>query len=106
MMSSLKTFTDCRNRRIRLTSERWAHILKHPEMRGQQARLAETLAAPSVIIATVKDEAVHAYHRWYDRTPVTSKYLVVVVKMLPEDAFILTAYFTTRRKKGQIVWRP
>ena len=105
-MSDFETFTDCRGRKIRLTDERWAHILRHPEMQSQRKRLAETLAAPDAIIATVKDEHVHAYHRWYEKTPVTSKFLVVIVKLLEQDAFVLTAYFTTRRKRGNIVWLP
>lgn len=96
--------TDHQGRQVRLTAERWAHILEHPEMAEQRARMVETLAAPDVVIATVKDEAVHTYHRLYERTPVTRKYLVVAVKMEAEDAFVLTAFFTSRLKKGTIVW--
>ena len=75
-------------------------------MVSQRERLAETLAEPDIVIASVTDEAVLAYHRLYESTPVTRKYLVVVVKTAQEDAFILTAYFTSRLKKGQIVWHP
>jgi len=97
--------TDCQGRAVRLTEERWAHILDHPEMIGQRERLIETLAQPDLVIATVKDETVHAYHRLYETTPVTRKFLVVAVKMEVDDAFVLTAYFTSRLKKGKIVWR-
>ena len=106
-MAALEALIDYQGRAVRLTAERWAHVLDHPEMVGQRERLADTLAEPDVVIATVTDEAVLAYHRLYETTPVTRKYLVVVVvKTAPGDAFILTAFFTSRLKKGQIAWHP
>ncbi len=104
-MTDFEVLIDYQQRTIRLTAERWAHIVNHPEMVGQYDRLVETLSAPDIVIATVRDEAVHTYHRLYETTPVTRKYLVVVVKIEAEDAFVLTAYFTSRLKKGKIVWR-
>ena len=97
--------TDHQGRQIRLTEERWQHILTHPEMDGQQNRLQEVLSSPEVVIATQKDASVHAYHRWYERTPVTQKHAVVVVKLLENDAFVLTAYFTSRVRKGNVIWQ-
>lgn len=96
---------DFQQREIRLTQERWEHILDHPEMDGQRERLSDVLQEPDIIVATPKDATVHAFHRWYDETPVTQKYAVVVVKWLVDDAFILTAYFTSRVRKGDIVWQ-
>ncbi|MBN2304206.1 MAG: hypothetical protein JXQ72_07010 [Anaerolineae bacterium] len=96
---------DYQEREIRLTSERWQHILDHPEMVGQRERLDEVLVEPDIIIATEKDPSVHVYHRWYDSTPVTKKYAVIAVKMLEDDAFVLTAYFTSRVRKGTTVWQ-
>jgi hypothetical protein len=97
--------TDHEGRTIRLTAERQAHILEHPELEDQLDRLKETIAQPSVIIATAVDETVHVYHRHYVSTPVTSKFLLVAVKILETDAFVLTAFFSSRRKKGEIVWQ-
>ena len=105
-MAKHEVLSDYWDRPVRLTAERWAHILDHPEMAGQRERLAETLAGPDIVIATLTDDTVLAYHRLYETTPVTRKYLVVVVKMAQGDAFVLTAYFTSRLKKGQIVWHP
>ncbi len=98
-MADYEVITDYRGRAVRLTEERWAHILAHPEMAGQRERLIETLVQPDLVIATVKDEMVHTYHRLYESTPVTRKFLVVAVKMERDDAFVLTAYFTSRVKK-------
>ena len=105
-MSDFELFTDYQNRAIRLTNERWTHILDHPEMVDQRERLVETLAAPDIVIATVKDEHVHAYHRLYENTPVTRKYMVVAVKMETSDAFVVTVYFSGRLKRGATVWQP
>ena len=39
-----------------------------------------------------------------DTTPVIQKYLCVVVKVLFDDLFIITAYFTDTVKGGEILW--
>ncbi len=96
--------TDFQGRAIRLAPERRDHMLKHPEMVDQMARIAETLAKPETVISTEADASVHVYHRLYERTPVTRKYLLVAVKLLDDDAFVLTAFFSNRLKKGNTVW--
>jgi hypothetical protein len=101
-----QTLTDYQGREIRLPLERWKHIMEHPEMVDQQASITETLASPDLIIATDADPDVHAYHRLYPQTPVTRKDLIVAVKVLLDDAFILTAFFSGRLKKGQLIWQP
>ncbi len=100
----MQTLTDYRGRAIRLTEERQAHILEHPEMLGQEARIIETLIEPEFVVATPTDAAVHVYGRFYETTPVTSKYLQVVAKLSPDDAFVLTAYYSSRLKRGRTVW--
>ena len=102
--------TDYFGRTIRLTAERQAHILEHPELAEQHDRIAETLADPDSIIETKADSTVHIYHKLYPKTPVTRKYLLVAVKMIDDvagnsvDAFVLTAFFSSRQKKGDIRW--
>jgi hypothetical protein len=105
-MSEDQTLTDHQGRSIRLPQERWKHILEHPEMMDQHERIIETLVSPDLIIATDTDPDVHAYHRLYPQTPVTRKYLIVAVKVLTDDAFVLTAFFSRRLKKGQLIWQP
>jgi hypothetical protein len=89
---------------IRLTDERLNHILEHAEMQGQESRISETLLAPDSVIASHHDATVHLYHKLYASTPVTRKYLVVRVKYLEQDAFIITAFFSDREKKGTCLW--
>jgi hypothetical protein len=38
------------------------------------------------------------------QTQVGGKWLCVVVKYLPDDAFVITAYFTDKVKTGEILW--
>jgi hypothetical protein len=97
--------TDHTGRALRLTAERLAHILEHPELNDQLVWIRETLQTPMFVVATEADETVHVYHRWYATTPVTSKYLLVVVKVLETDAFVLTAFFSSRQKKGNTIWQ-
>ena len=73
-------------------------------MEGQTDKIAETLAAPDGIIESRHDATVRLYYRLYDETPVTQKFLLVAVKRLDDDAFIITAFFTGRKPKGAIVW--
>ncbi len=102
---STLTLTDHTGCKIRLTRERRAHILEHPEMSDQFERIVETISMPETVIATNADATVHIYHRFYEMTPVTSKFLQVVVKLLEEDAFVLTAFFSRQMKKGTTIWK-
>jgi hypothetical protein len=104
-MSDFEILEDRNGREIRLTDERWAHIVGHIEMIDQQERIAETLAEPDSIISTVHDSSVHVYQKFYLQTPVTSKYMLVAVKILEDDAFIVTAFYSRKVKKGDPVWQ-
>jgi hypothetical protein len=85
-------FQDIRNRAIRLTDERLQHPeTDHPEMAGQIARIAETLADPDRIIRSRTDATVELSYKWYASTPVTAKFLCVVVKAISDDPFMITA---------------
>lgn len=103
-MTDVVVYTDYEGRSIRLTNERKEHILEHVEMHGQLDRIRETLKSPELVIATNLDEAIHVYHRYYAQTPVTSKHLHVAVKLLEGDAFVVTAFFSNRVKKGTKIW--
>ena len=87
-----------------MTSEREAHTLRHPELRGQIGKLEAVLPEPDVIVRSVRDPDVHLYHKHYAETPVTEKYLLVAVKVREKDSFIITAFFTDAIKRGERVW--
>jgi molybdopterin synthase catalytic subunit len=99
-----KNFQDLFGRVIRLTTEREAHILRHLEMQSQLDKLEEVMKSPDVIVRSIRDPAVILYHKHYLATPVTEKYLIVVVKLETDDAFVITAFFIDRVKKGERIW--
>ncbi|HID26412.1 MAG TPA: hypothetical protein EYP22_00975 [Methanosarcinales archaeon] len=101
----MKWFKDIHNRRIRLTDERQEHIeTDHPEMSGHIDKIQETVLNPDIIVRSRTDPDVELFYRHYDITPVTEKYLCVVVKVLVGDLFIITAYFTDTIKRGEVLW--
>lgn len=91
---------------VRLTEERWRHIVdRHPEMKRQKAKLLETVSAPDCIQRG--DFGTKLAIRFYQGTPLTDKYLVVVYKEInSSDGFIVTAYFATELAKWrEVLWR-
>lgn len=89
---------------IRLTDERLAHILEHPEMVGMQSAIEQTLVHPERVVESIADPQAHLYYRYYVGTRVGDKYLCVVVKVGEADAFVLTAYLTDRIRHGVTLW--
>ena len=77
----------------------------HPEMTHQMEKITETLLHPLEAILSKSDNDVSLYYHIFPVTPVTSKYLFVVVKRFETDMFIVTAYFTTTIKKGGLLWK-
>jgi hypothetical protein len=62
------------------------------------------LSKPDIIVRSRTDPDVELFYRHYDITPVTEKYLCVLVKVLVGDLFIITAYFTGTIKSGEMLW--
>jgi hypothetical protein len=100
----MKTFRDYEGRAIRLTDERLAHILEHPEMQGVADRIGETLQRPERVLESLSDPQARLYYRMYVATKVGDKHLCVVVKMAENDAFVLTAYLMSKPAGGKQLW--
>lgn len=91
---------------IRLTNERWDHIVRrHPEMKSQIDKVKETLADPNSILEGDYGELLAV--RYYKSTPLTNKYLIVVYKEISEnEGFIVTIYFTRElSKRRKAIWK-
>ena len=102
----MKWFKDLHNRQIRLTYERQEHIeTDHPEMSRQIDKIQDTLLNPDQIIRSRIDPDIELFYQHYDITPVTKKYLCIVVKVLTDNLFIITAYFTNTVKRGEVLWK-
>lgn len=100
----MKILKDCEGRRVRLTDERLAHILEHPEMQGMEDRIIETVLRPERVLESLSDPQARLYLRFYVATRVGDKHLCVVVKVVDNDAFVLTAYLMTRPPGGRQLW--
>lgn len=102
----MKWLRDLHNRRIRLTDERRWHIeTDHPEMSRQLGKIEETLLEPERIVQSQTDPDAQLFYRYYDSSPVSEKYLCVVVKTLVGGPVVITAYFTDTVKRGEVVWQ-
>jgi hypothetical protein len=101
----MPVLSDYQDRPVRLTEERLAHILTHPEMVGMESQLANTLKHPQLVRKSRSDDNVELFYRFYTQMLIGDKWLCIVVKYLPDDAFIVTAYFTDKPKKGDDLWQ-
>jgi hypothetical protein len=91
---------------IRLTQERWQHIVhRHPEMDDQRERVLETVAEPDMIQQGDFGELLAI--RFWHGTPLTSKFLVAAYREVsPDDGFIITAYLTNRPSaRRAVIWK-
>lgn len=100
----MKVVRDCFGRSVRLTDERIAHVLQHQEMAGMAQEIEEVLQSPTEVRISQSDQAVRLFYEFYTRTMVGGKWLCVVVKYAPEDAFMVTAYLTDQLKAGETIW--
>ena len=100
----MKIFIDYEGRAVRLSDERLAHILEHPEMTGMLDKIEETLARPERALESLSDPEAHLYYRLYLGTLVGNKHLCVVVKLAQNDAFVLTSYLVAKPMGGRQLW--
>ncbi|OGT31528.1 MAG: hypothetical protein A2W28_05040 [Gammaproteobacteria bacterium RBG_16_51_14] len=100
----MKLFTDCFGNTVRLTEERLAHILDHPEMKEMAAEIERVLRQPQLVRRSRSDVTVRIFYEFYAQTIVGGKWLCVVVKYVEDDAFVVTAFLTDRPKAGEELW--
>lgn len=90
---------------VRLDASRWRHVLGHPEMKNQRSRVEETLVNPDEIRESVRNSSIWLFYKLYANSPVSEKYLLVIVQVLDGEGFIVTAFFTDKVKKGGLIWK-
>ena len=100
----MKFLDDCFGQKVRLTDERLAHILEHPEMASMAAEVEQVLHQPQLVRRSRSDTAVRLFYQFYAQTIVGGKWLCVVVKYAQNDAFVVTAYLTDQPKAGEDLW--
>ena len=100
----MKVLQDCFGHDVRLTDERLAHIVEHPEMGGMAGEIERVLRQPQFVRRSRTDESVRLFYEFYAQTIVGGKWLCVVVKYGESDAFVVTAYLTDKPKAGEDLW--
>ncbi len=104
MRNPMKTLRDCFGHQVRLTDERLAHILEHPEMKEMGAEIERVLREPQLVRRSRSDPAARLFYEFYTQTIVGGKWLCVVVKYVENDAFVVTACLTDKPKAGEDLW--
>ena len=88
--------------KIRLTEERWYHIIEsHDNLSGLSDLVLTAIENPDTIIKGSKDELIAAKEY-------KNRNLIVVYKESEEDGFVITAFLTRdleRIKKKGVIWK-
>ena len=100
----MNTLADCFGNQVRLTAERLAHILEHPEMSGMATEIPRVLRQPQLVRRSRSDATVRLFYEFYAQTVLGGKWLCVVVKYAQQDAFVITAYLTENPTPGEDLW--
>ncbi|OGH19786.1 MAG: hypothetical protein A3D74_01425 [Candidatus Levybacteria bacterium RIFCSPHIGHO2_02_FULL_37_13] len=94
---------DVFGRKIRTTKDYWLKIktLKHQELRFGIIEVKKTLKIPDEVRRSVTDETVLLFSKKVTEYDI----LIVAVKVLNSDGFLVTVYQTKKyTKKGKLVW--
>jgi hypothetical protein len=100
----MKKLKDCFGYSVRVTDERLAHILDHPEMKEMEVEIEKVVQQPQIVRRSRSDATVRLFYEFYPQTIVRGKWLCVVVKYMMDDAFVVTAYLTDKPKVGEDLW--
>jgi len=93
-------------RPIRLTAERWEHIVRrHPELVNIRDWILDTVREPELILEGDFGELLAA--RFFPKSPLTAKYILVAYREIEDmDGFIITAYLASRvSERRRVVWK-
>lgn len=92
-------------KKIRLTQVQWNHIIDdHREVENQVEKVKETISEPDLVCYDGKNDNFH-YYRFYNEMPVNKKFILVIVKHLNSEGFVITVHFTRKIKKVDKIWR-
>jgi hypothetical protein len=69
-----------------------------------EAEVGPAVSRPKLVRSSRSDLAVRLFYTFCPETPVGSKWLCVVVKYDPDDAFVITAYLTNQPQAGEDLW--
>lgn len=97
-MDPLATLISKRGVPVRLTHERWSHIVEsHDYLAGHLDLVVETVGDPDCVVTGVKGELLAV--KRYDQTAIGVKHIVVAYKEQEHDGFVITAFMTSKIDK-------
>ena len=85
--------TDKNGKEIYLTLERLKHIQKHPHMHDPIENIKETIRNPTTIRC---ENNINYFYKEFKHMNSSEKYLMVSVKYLNGNGFIITSFFTNK----------
>ena len=96
-MNVIFEIIDKSGRKINLSEERWKHIIKrHPYMGKYFEEIKKTLEIPDKIISD--DYRKEYYYKGYKHLKSPNNFILVIVKYLNGDGFVITSYLTDKIK--------
>jgi len=94
------------DKKISFTEGKYEHVCKrHPEVVGEIKKMKETLVSPQIVRRSLYDEKVWLFYCFFENTSVTKKYLMVAARILNDEGFVVTSYFTDKVKMVEELWR-
>ncbi len=92
-MNNVFEIIDKTGRKIRLTNKQWKHITKsHRYMANYLEKIKETLIKPLKITESPYDKEVRYYYNYLKYLLYQEKYLLVIVRYLNGDGYVITSY--------------
>lgn len=91
--------TDKSGRKIHLEDRQWKHIaIEHSAVANKIEEIKETLIIPLSIRRSDYDSNVRFYYRYYKNIKLKEKYLMVMVKYLNGEGFVITSFYINKIK--------
>ncbi len=87
---------DKNGRKIHLSRERWKHIQAHPYMHEHLESIESTLKNSLTIRLFPFQKNVFHYYKEFKQYGLERRYLLVAVKYLNGDGFVVTSFFTNK----------
>lgn len=94
---------DVFGRKIRTTNDYWLKIrtLKHRELKYGIGKVKKTLTNPDEVRQSITDTTIFLFAKKIEKYDI----LIVAVKVLNGEGFVVTCYQTKEyKKKGELLW--
>jgi len=83
-------------KKIKLNNKQYKHIKKHPHLNDPLEVLKLTIENPTTVRYNEKDSTVRYFYKEFKEMPAEERYILVSVKYLNGEGFIITAFYTNK----------